>query len=92
MLPEAVLIAAVDRPSLIQLTEWIRGRACGLPIVLGWNGPWAVTWPPDYPPLTLELPCCTVHLDGSEALPGESVKCPHGRYMIRYSEDLMHHA
>jgi hypothetical protein len=84
MTNELTLIAAEDRHSLIQIMEFFRGRARGLPIVLGWNGPWAVIWPFDYSPLTLELPCCKVHLDGPEALPGESVKCPHGKYMIRY--------
>ena len=86
MTEEVTLIAAKDRLSLIQLAEWFRGRACGLPIVLSWNGPYAVVWPPNYSPLTLELPCCIVHLEGSEALPGEDVKCPHGRWLVRYDE------
>jgi len=84
MFEEEVLLTVKDRFSLIQVAKRIQRAACGLPVVLSWLGPLAVIWPPDYPSLTLELPCCVVHLEGPDALPGEDVKCPHGRYLIRY--------
>ncbi len=78
------MITAVSKPDLTRLVNSIMEGTHGLPLVMNTQGAWAVLWGPDYPTLTIELPCCCYTYPNAEALPSEDFRCPHGEWLVKY--------